>query len=72
VAGQVPGRAALGDEVPVADPDAGIPADERGLPPLSDSEQREVEAEAEADAEQYEADRDAGRDTERPGSGAQL
>jgi signal peptidase II len=34
----------FGDEFPVADPDAGIPADERGLPPLSDSEQREVEA----------------------------
>ena len=62
----------FGDEFPVADPDAGIPADERGLPPLSDSEQREVAAEAEAEAEKYEADRDAGREPGRPGSGAEL
>lgn len=38
--------AGFGDEFPAADPDAGVPADERGLPPLSDREQREVEREA--------------------------
>jgi signal peptidase II len=64
--------AGFGDEFPVADPDAGIPADERGLPPLSENDERAVEAEAEAEAEEYEAERDAGRDPERPGSGAQL
>ena len=62
----------FGDEFPVADPDAGIPAEERGLPPLTDAEQREVEAEAEREAEEYEAERDAGRDGDRFGSGAQL
>ncbi len=62
----------FGDEFPVADPDAGIPAAERGLPPLSDSEQRAVEAEAEREAEEYEAGRDTGSDNGRSGSGAQL
>lgn len=61
----------FGDEFPVADPDAGILAEERGLPPLTDAEQREVEAEAEREAEEYEAEGDAGRDG-RFGSGAQL
>lgn len=37
---------AFGDEFPVADAQAGIPADERGLPPLSEREQREVERQA--------------------------
>jgi signal peptidase II len=62
----------FGDEFPVADPDAGIPAEERGLPPLTDAEQREVEAEAEREAEEYEAERDAGHEGGRFGSGAQL
>lgn len=62
----------FGDEFPVADPDAGIPAAERGLPPLSEGEQREVEEEAEREAEEYEAERDAGHDNGRSGSGAQL
>lgn len=62
----------FGDEFPVADPDAGIPAAERGLPPLSEAEQSAVEEEAEREAEEYEAERDAGHDTERPGSGAQI
>ena len=61
----------FGSEFPVADPDAGIPAAERGLPPLSESEQRAVEAEAEREAEEYEAGREPGPDG-RPGSGAQL
>lgn len=38
--------AGFGDEFPVADADAGIPADERGLPPLTPAQQREVEREA--------------------------
>ncbi|MDR7190229.1 signal peptidase II [Microbacterium sp. BE35] len=58
----------FGDEFPVADPDAGIPAAERGLPPLSEAEQHEVEEEAEREAEEYEA----GHDPKRPESGAQL
>jgi signal peptidase II len=62
----------FGSEFPVADADAGIPANERGLPPLSDAEQSEVEAEAEAAAERYEAETEAEREAERPGSGAQL
>ncbi|MGX5770853.1 signal peptidase II [Microbacterium trichothecenolyticum] len=62
----------FGDEFPVADPDAGIPAAERGLPPLSEAEQREVEAEAEREAEEYEAEHEAGHDPKRPESGAQL
>jgi signal peptidase II len=33
-------------EFPVADPQAGVPADERGLPPLSEREQEAVEREA--------------------------
>ena len=62
----------FGGEFPVADPDAGILAEERGLPPLTDAEQRAVEAEAELEAEEYEAERDAGHDGGRFGSGAQL
>lgn len=42
--------AGFGDEFPVADADAGIPADERGLPPLTAEEQRAVEAEADREA----------------------
>ena len=61
----------FGDEFPVADPDAGIPAAERGLPPLSAAEQRAVEEEAEREAEEYEAEPDSG-DNGRTGSGAQL
>lgn len=59
--------AGFGSEFPVADAEAGIPADERGLPPLSESEQLEVEEEAEREAEEYEADpepRRPGRDAE--------
>ncbi len=66
----------FGDEFPVADADAGIPAAERGLPPLSASEQLAVEKQAEREAEEYEAEQEAGgspgREAERPGSGAQL
>ena len=62
----------FGDEFPVADPDAGIPAAERSLPPLSESRQREVEEEAEREAEEYEAEHEVGRDPKRPESGAQL
>lgn len=42
------GRIAGGfdDEFPVADPQAGVPADERGLPPLTEAEQEAVEREA--------------------------
>lgn len=36
----------FGEQFPVADADAGVPADERGLPPLSEADQRAVEAEA--------------------------
>ena len=43
--------AGFGSEFPVADADAGIPADERGLPPLSEAEQRAVEREADRRAE---------------------
>lgn len=43
--------AGFGSEFPVADPDAGVPADERGLPPLSEAEQRAVEREADRRAE---------------------
>ena len=62
----------FGDEFPVADPDAGIPAAERGLRPLSETEQHVVEEEAEREAEQYEAEHEAGHDPKRPESGAQL
>ncbi len=48
--------AGFGEEFPVADPDAGIPADERALPPLSEAEQLEVEREADREADQREAD----------------
>ncbi|MET0673487.1 MAG: signal peptidase II [Microbacterium pygmaeum] len=44
--------AGFGNEFPTADPSAGIPADERGLPPLSESEQRAVEREADHEADQ--------------------
>jgi signal peptidase II len=64
--------AGFGDEFPVADPDAGIPAAERGLPPLSEREQHAVEEEAEREAAEYEAEHEAGHDPKRPGSGAQL
>lgn len=46
----------FGDEFPVADPDAGIPADERGLRPLSESEQRAVEREADREADERRSD----------------
>ncbi|WP_439593097.1 signal peptidase II [Microbacterium sp.] len=42
--------AGFGNEFPAADPDAGIPADERGLPPLSEAEQEAVAAEADREA----------------------
>jgi signal peptidase II len=45
----------FGDEFPVADADAGIPVDERGLPPLSESEQLEVEREADREADERDA-----------------
>jgi signal peptidase II len=41
----------FGDQFPVADPDAGIPASERRLPPLTRAERREAEREAERAAE---------------------
>ena len=43
--------AGFGDEFPVADPAAGIPADERGLPPLTEAEQEAVEREADREAD---------------------
>ncbi|MDN3496071.1 signal peptidase II [Planococcus sp. APC 4015] len=48
--------AGFGDEFPIADPDAGIPADERGLPPLSEREQRAVEREAAREADDRRSD----------------
>ncbi|MET0736041.1 MAG: signal peptidase II, partial [Microbacterium sp.] len=42
--------AGSGGEFPVADPDAGIPADERGLAPLTADEQRAVDREADGPA----------------------
>lgn len=45
------GVAGFGSEFPVADAEAGIPADERGLPPLSEAEQRAIEREADRRAE---------------------
>lgn len=48
--------AGFGDEFPVASPDAGIPADERGLPPLTEREQREVEREAARQADEHRRD----------------
>ncbi|MET0813296.1 MAG: signal peptidase II [Microbacterium sp.] len=48
--------AGFGDEFPVADPDAGIPVDERGLPPLSEREQRAVEREADREADERRTD----------------
>ncbi len=51
--------AGFGEEFPIADPDAGIPLDERGLPPLSESEQIEVEREADREADELDAEREA-------------
>lgn len=51
----------FGDQFPVADPDAGIPASERGLPPLTDEEQQAVEREERLAAER-EAQRRTGSD----------
>jgi signal peptidase II len=48
--------AGFGDEFPVADPDAGIPADERRLPPLTESEQLAVEREADRVADEHRRD----------------
>lgn len=48
----------FGDEFPIADADAGIPASERGLPPLSESEQRAVEREADRVADDEQRRRD--------------
>ena len=59
--------AGSGSEFPVADADAGIPADERGLPPLSASEQLAVEEAAERQADEFKAEpknRRPGRDAE--------
>lgn len=49
----------FGDEFPVADPDAGIPASERGLPPLSESEQDAVAREADRVADEKSRERDS-------------
>jgi len=46
------------DQFPVADPYAGIPADEVGLPPLSEAEQEAVAREADRLADDPEALRD--------------
>jgi hypothetical protein len=46
------------DEFPVADPYAGIPADEVGLPPLSEAEQEAVVREADRLADDPDARRD--------------
>ncbi len=43
--------AGFGDEFPVADPDAGVPDAQRGLPPLTEAERREVAREAERRAD---------------------
>lgn len=43
--------AGFGSEFPVADAEAGIPVDERGLAPLTEAEQRAVEREADRRAE---------------------
>jgi signal peptidase II len=48
--------AGFGDEFPVADPGAGIPADERGLPPLNEDEQLAVEREADREADEHRRD----------------
>lgn len=53
--------AGFGDEFPVADPDSGIPADERGLPPLSESEQLAVEREADREADEHQREADEHR-----------
>ena len=45
-------------EFPGADPDAGIPADEVGLPPLSEAEQEAVAREADRLADDPDARRD--------------
>lgn len=46
------GVVGFGGQFPVNDPDEGVPADERGLPPLSESEQLEVEREADRIADE--------------------
>ncbi len=48
----------FGDEFPVADADAGIPVRERGLPPLSASEQAAAAQEADRVADEASRDRD--------------
>ena len=48
--------AGFGDEFPVADPGAGIPGDERGLPPLNEDEQLAVEREADREADEHRRD----------------
>lgn len=47
------------EEFPVADPQAGVPADERGLPPLSESAQEAVEREADRVADEEARRRDS-------------
>lgn len=46
----------FGSEFPVADAEAGIPMDERGLPPLSESQQKAVEQEADRIADERHVD----------------
>ncbi len=48
--------AGFGDEFPVADPGAGIPGDERGLPPLNEDEQLAVDREADREADEHRRD----------------
>ncbi len=55
-------------EFPVADADAGIPADERGLPPLTASEQLAVEEAAQRQADDFPAE----PETRRPGCDAEI
>jgi signal peptidase II len=55
--------AGFGDEFPVADPDAGIPAAERGVPPLTEAEEQAFEAEVDRVADAYEREgREVGDD----------
>lgn len=49
--------AGFGDQFPVADPDAGIPDSERGLPPLSTAEQEQTAREADREARDHPLDR---------------
>jgi signal peptidase II len=60
--------AGFGNEFPVADADAGIPADERGLPPLTASEQLAVEEAAQRQADDFPAE----PETRRPGRDAEI